>query len=314
MTVPDNIAQTGLPIQINETKKPQPTARIYGISGSTHYVLKGLYPINGKKITTLEEIDLFYHNYEKILEDTKISATTRQEEILNDLITGEQKLETLLKESNNSQRNANKSFWTEIGYKFQGYLRTHKVKKELGDIRTRKANLIGYKEKNIQNECNRVTDSFNFIEQNKSFLIGAYAEEQVIDILSQLSDEYHIINDVNLRFNPPIFWKEKNDNILTSQIDHIAIGPTGIFLIETKNWKPSDIDQKSDDLKFQVRRSSYALWRYLIKHYRIDSMPKIRNVIVSKYCFNSNQRLDKFIDIIIPDELSQYITRRETIL
>lgn len=123
-----------------------------------------------------------------------------------------------------------------------------------------------------------------------------------------------VINDVNLRFKPPMYWKEKNEYILTSQIDHIAIGPTGVYLIETKNWKPLDIDKKSEDLIFQVHRSSYALWRYFLKYYPRRSVPRIRNVIVSKSGFNSSLKLDRFIDIITPDQLLHYITQRETIL
>jgi len=277
-------------------KETPAVARVYGISGSSRYILKGLQPVNGKKLTTFDEINDFYHNYEKILEETRKNSTEQQEEILQGLNTDEERLELLLKQCNTQQKNGHNNFFAIICSTVQGYFSKYKINKDLRTVRTRKEHLIAYKQRNIENECNKVTDSFHFIEQNKSFLIGAYAEEQVIQILSQLPDEYVVINDVNLRFKPPIYWKEKNDHILTSQIDHIAIGPTGMYLIETKNWKQFDIDTRSDDLIFQVRRSSYALWRYLLKNHPRQSVPRIRNVIVSKSGFNANQKLDRFID------------------
>jgi hypothetical protein len=223
-------------------------------------------------------------------------------------------LETRIKETRN--------VFAKLKYKFQYWkenkMRTYRINsqfsrefKELKAVRIRKANLIANKEKVIQHECNKVRDSFQFLERNKSFLIGAQGEELVIDHLSQLSNEYHVFNDVNLHFRPAIYWKEKNDYIISSQIDHLVIGPTGVFLIETKNWKSSDIDVKSSDLVFQVRRSSYALWKYLINYYQ---KPKIWNVIVSTHGGQSDQKLDKFIDVISPNQLSRYITRRETTL
>lgn len=75
----------------------------------------------------------------------------------------------------------------------------------------------------------KVNDSYRFIEDKRTFLAGAFSEEVVISTLSRLPDDYHIINDANLQFSPPIHWKEKDETIYMCQIDHIVIGPTGIF-------------------------------------------------------------------------------------
>lgn len=170
-------------------KKTQPAARIYGTAGSSRYILEGLQPIQGKKLTTFDEINDFYQNHEKILEETHRNATKQQEEILHGLNIDEERLELLLKECNTQQRNGHNNFFADLCFKLQVYFRKCQINKDLGNVRTRKAHAIAYKQKNIENECNKVTDSFQFIEQNKSFLIGAYAEEQVIQILSYLSNE-----------------------------------------------------------------------------------------------------------------------------
>jgi len=45
----------------------------------------------------------------------------------------------------------------------------------------------------------------------------------------------------------------------SSQIDHIVVGPTGLFLVETKNWKFSDIETKSD--KLVLSGETFQPWR-----------------------------------------------------
>jgi tetratricopeptide (TPR) repeat protein len=333
------IEEPCIPIQEKSVESPPTTANIYGISGSTQYLLNGIHPINGKKLTNLEEIIQFYNNYENILEETEITVRRQQDEKISDLSIEEARLDAQIKkdiaqrtrevEGNiNNLRNKIKNtrkFFPKLKYQLQflieNNLRSHRIKspssgelRELEQIRTRKANLISNKQKVIRNECNKVRDSYQFLDQNKTFFIGAHGEELVIDYLSQLSNEFHVLNDVNLHFKPAIYWREKKNYIISSQIDHIVIGPTGVFLIETKNWKSVDIDLKSEELIFQVRRSSYALWKHLVDYYRRDTMPKIWNIIVATHGFNSNQKLDKYIDMITPNQLSNYITKRERTL
>ena len=166
----------------------------------------------------------------------------------------------------------------------------------------------------VKKGCSNVLDNHTFITDNMSFYIGAIGEETVINALSRLPDEYHLFNDVNLRFSPPIHWREKNDYIKSSQIDHIVVGPTGLFLVETKNWKLSDIETRSDKLVYQVRRSSLALWYYLRKHYARNNVPKTRNVIISVQGCRPGQRLGPHIDITTPNRLCEYITRRASAL
>jgi hypothetical protein len=159
-------------------------------------------------------------------------------------------------------------------------------------------------------ECNNVVCSYNFLKDNQTFLIGARGEELVISVLSQLPDEYHVINDVNLSFHPDFYWGQGAEYIKTSQIDHIVVGPTGIFLLETKKWKPSDIEMKSDKLKRQVRRANAALEHYLKRIYGINESLIIHNVLVSTYGFEK-QKYDYYIDFRTPDQLCEYITDRE---
>lgn len=311
-------------------------AKIYGISGSTHHLLKGMQSINGKKLTSLKEIFHFHQNYEDILAETEKNIREQQDKTLSNLNNEEARLDKFLKEGIarrtlevdanisdlKNQVDDSQNIIKKLGFMFhyliEKSLRSYRISsqfskesRELRKVRVSKAHLISNKERIIKSESRKVVESYQYLEQNKSFLIGAQGEEFVIRVLSQLSEEYCILNDVNLHFSPPIPWKGKH-RIESSQIDHIVVGPTGIFLVETKKWKASDIQIKSEDLLFQVKRANYALWRYLLDYYRKDQLPKIWNVVVSTQGSDLTTKLDQYIDVITPYQLPAYITRRET--
>jgi hypothetical protein len=67
-----------------------------------------------------------------------------------------------------------------------------------------------------------------------SSFIGAEAELAVINQLSYLPNSYYVLNDVHLRLHH--YTKCFDNRIISAQIDHLVIAPTGVFLIETKNW------------------------------------------------------------------------------
>ena len=56
----------------------------------------------------------------------------------------------------------------------------------------------------------------------ESFFKGARGEEKVSGILESLPDAYHVFNDFTVGRN---------------HIDHVVVGPGGIFAIETKFWR-----------------------------------------------------------------------------
>jgi hypothetical protein len=56
----------------------------------------------------------------------------------------------------------------------------------------------------------------------EKFFIGARGEERVCGILAGLSDRYHVFNDFVAG---------------GVHVDHVVVGPAGVFAIETKNWR-----------------------------------------------------------------------------
>lgn len=84
---------------------------------------------------------------------------------------------------------------------------------------------------------------YYFLLQYLNYRAGIIGEQKVTRILlAALSDEYSIFNDVKLKSMPG------------GNIDHIVVGPTGIFVIETKNYK-GKISYYGDNWEGVGRRS-----------------------------------------------------------
>lgn len=157
----------------------------------------------------------------------------------------------------------------------------------------------------------------SIIDEVNASIYGAIGENKVVKELEKLSDDYILINDFSVSFSYPIYHYSENDYIGSVQIDHILIAPSGIFLIETKNWSR----QSLDDITFrspvqQVKRAGYVLKR-LLKDYETFNELRlyehrwgkrkipVRNLIV----FTNSLPVDEFeyVKILTIKELLGYI-------
>lgn len=88
----------------------------------------------------------------------------------------------------------------------------------------------------IEQGCDQLAQNIEDLHRiiySPSF-IGAEAELAVINQLSHLPNNYYVLNDVHLRLHH--YTKCFDNRIISAQIDHLVVAPTGVFLIETKNW------------------------------------------------------------------------------
>ena len=114
------------------------------------------------------------------------------------------------------------------------------------------------------------------IDELNSFIYGALGEQKVVKTLEILSDEYYLINDFAVSFSPAIYDRQENDYIKSIQIDHILVGPSGVFLIETKNWSEKSVESLSLRSPVQqIKRASFVLFKLLNNeitnyHLRLD--------------------------------------------
>jgi hypothetical protein len=149
------------------------------------------------------------------------------------------------------------------------------------------------------------------IDQINSSIYGALGEQKVVKELEKLSDEYVLINDFACRFDPPLYNRQENDYIKSIQIDHILISPSGIFLIETKNWSQDSLSNPNLYSPVQqIKRTNFALYKILAKltlnrHRWGDRKISIRNLIV----FINHKPIEEFqyVKILTLSDLLGYV-------
>lgn len=167
----------------------------------------------------------------------------------------------------------------------------------------------------------------NLIDEVNSMIYGAIGEQKVVKELEKLPDEYVLINDFSLTFSTPIYNRNENDYIRSIQIDHLLIAPSGLFLIETKNWSEKSLN--SLELRSpvsQLKRTSFALFTILnsntislglSSHHWGKKKISVKNLLVL-----TNQRPKEefqFVKVLTLNQLLSYInyfppifTRSET--
>lgn len=155
------------------------------------------------------------------------------------------------------------------------------------------------------------------IDRVYNLIAGAVGENAVVKEIEKLSDDFHLFNDFSAVFDPPIYNKQEGDRIYSIQIDHLLVCPSGVFLLETKNWSKTSV--KNIDLRSpveQIKRSSYALFVLLnsasnraiglSKHHWGDKQIPVRNIIV----MTNAKPKEKFnhVKVLSLEDLNKYIT------
>jgi hypothetical protein len=155
------------------------------------------------------------------------------------------------------------------------------------------------------------------IDGLNSFIYGAYGEQKVVKTLEELSDEFFLINDFTVSFSPAIYNRQEDDYIKSVQIDHILVAPSGIFLIETKNWSEKSLANLNLRSPVQqIKRTNFVLFKLLNNeisnyHLRLDrhhwgeKKIQIRNLIVLTN--NKPKEEFQFVKILSVDELIGYV-------
>jgi hypothetical protein len=181
---------------------------------------------------------------------------------------------------------------------------------------TEKQKLI---EKRSKSEIKKLEYTRNVLENSKNLISGAIGENLVVKEIAKLSDDYVLINDFNLSFSRPIFYKKQNQRISSVQIDHLLISKAGIFVIETKNWSKSSVNTISLRSPIeQIERSNFALYVYISENITLDEhhwgeqIVPIRNLIVMINNKPSGQF--KHVSVKLLRELNDYIKYFEPVL
>jgi len=210
--------------------------------------------------------------------------------------------------------------------------RVNKSIKKLTDLRQQKNNryqfIISHFDDAVKQSCKQVLTELErkkrLIDEVSSFIAGAIGEQSVVKELERLSDDYYLINDFSISFSKPIYNRHENDYIKSIQIDHILISPSGIFLIETKNW--SEASLKNLSLRSpvqQIKRTSFVLFKllnnditnyqlHLDKHRWGEKKIPMKNLVVLTY--SKPKEEFQYVKILTLNELLGYVKYFKPIL
>ena len=123
----------------------------------------------------------------------------------------------------------------------------------------------------------------NKIEENidSPLYHGAKGELQVLDKLSELSDDYHIFCDVYKELDHYVTYNGRK-NLRSAQMDFVVVSHRGVVLIEAKNWS-SRYYRQHDGLSphEQVDRAGRVLWISLKSSWWSPKNPPVTSVLLS---------------------------------
>jgi hypothetical protein len=89
---------------------------------------------------------------------------------------------------------------------------------------------------------------------------GAYGELKFLEEMTKLSDEFHIISDVNINLYEYIRYKNTR-NLKSAQMDFVIVSTKGVFVIEVKNWG-KNYKHRGFSPYEQVDRAGLILYRH----------------------------------------------------
>ncbi len=114
--------------------------------------------------------------------------------------------------------------------------------------------------------------------RNSPFHAGAQGENSVIEKLSNLSDEYHVLCGVRIMLPYFISYGGKK-NLKSAQIDVVVVCKKGVYAIEIKNWSDSYVRQQNYFSPHeQAGRAGRLLW-HVLKSWQ--KTPRVTSVVLS---------------------------------
>ena len=190
---------------------------------------------------------------------------------------------------------------------------SQKIKKDEQFINEYTTNKQGLTDTRVKPKIEKLEYTRKVLENSKNLISGAIGENLVTKEIAKLPDDFVLINDFNLSFSTPIYFKKQN-----IQVDHLLISKAGIFILETKNWSKSSVN--SINLRSpieQIERFGFALYVYISEnvslknHHWGEKKVPIRKVIVM---INNKPKAEfKFVSVKLLRELNDYINYFEPV-
>lgn len=128
-----------------------------------------------------------------------------------------------------------------------------------------------------------------------SYLLGAYGEQATSDALHKLERQgWRLVEHLPLEYG---------------DIDHVLVGPGGVYAVETKNtsgrWDLNDPDERLQDALQQARRCADRL-RVLLLEHSVRLRADVRPLVVLWGQANATMATLEGVDIVHGPEMSQW--------
>ena len=268
--------------------------------------LDGLIPIiRTKRANAIEEVNERISRTKKRINSLEIQKEESQQRFLIQILVSWHRLKMFLIE-NGRTRYIQRSFRKERIKQANLTKRFNKLNDNFEDIVNADAD-------KLVRPIKRTKAS---IDELRPLILGSIGESMVSSKLSSLPDGYIAINDVYIKLSKPIFYPAENDKIFSFQIDHVVVGPGGVFAIETKHWGQDSISNRDlfSPVK-QIRRSGHAL--YIMIKSAVDNglirlhgswgnrAVSVRKIIV--FTASSVKEKYEYVKLLDPASLNGYI-------
>lgn len=116
------------------------------------------------------------------------------------------------------------------------------------------------------------------IEKNRRLNKGARGENEVLEELSKLGDDYHILCGLRMRLPYTVNYRGLK-NLRSAQMDFVVVCKKGVFLIEVKNWSDEYLENHVERNPYeQTERAGRVLW---ISLDNVFSNIQVTNVLLS---------------------------------
>jgi hypothetical protein len=146
-----------------------------------------------------------------------------------------------------------------------------RVKKHFQNEAKKQSGFIGaIKKWNYKRKINKIEDN-----EDNPFHAGTKGENKVIEKLSRLDDDYHVLCGVRLGLPNYVTYNGQR-NLRSAQMDVVVVCPKGVFMIEVKNWSNEHLQNHRGLNPYeQADRAGRVLWitlQNIIKNIRVTNV------------------------------------------
>jgi len=140
---------------------------------------------------------------------------------------------------------------------------------------------------------------------------GARGEVSVINKLSELSDDFHVLCGVNIGLGHYVTYNGRK-NLQSAQIDFVVVSRKGIILIEVKNWSARyfKFNTKLNPYE-QTDRAGRVLWISLQGWF---SRPRVTNVLLSLQCDMPYNQKYRAVFVSNLEKIKYFLENRKEVL